>query len=306
MWSAGLHAVLAYHEVNAVKARLNFEPAAQNIDVSHYPETSVFATFKALVGHETQPQENIDPSLDLGNEYQNQSTIYRVLDNEHDDHPAKMEAYIKRMSSTFYEKEGSHFMNVTLAVAQELATRSQDQLLTRVLELWSTIHILVDHEVSWVLFEKSEHNPEAPGTTIEEVQNYQVICMQLNAAAEKKAAIISKSVLNDLERRLLLRTANQSFETFLVSIILLNCVEKSTWLFKSWEQDFLKARWPLDKTPVWYGAQGDHITDLLQMLLRMRNIPPKTFIAPETGIVTTEVEAAKEYFDKLQLNSKST
>lgn len=303
MYSAGLHAVLAYHEVNSVKSRVKLDPAPAQIEASHYPETGIFATFKALIGQDVPQEMKIDPSLELGLDFPDSPTIHRVLDNEHDDHPMKMEAYIKRMSSTFYEKEPSRFMNVTLSTALELANRNADQLLSRVLELWSTVHILVDHEVSWGLFERTDPSTD-PGNVIDEVQSYQLLCKQLNAAVEKKAAVISKSVLNDLERRLLLRSSNQAFETFLVSIILLNCVEKSTWLFKSWEQDFLKAIWPLDKTPIWYGSQGDRITDMLQMLLRMRGIPPKTFILSANGVIATEDEAAKDYFEKLQLTRR--
>jgi hypothetical protein len=307
MYSAGLHAVLAYHEVNSIKGRTKFQPSPNPIEASHYPETTVYATFNALIGQDTSPEKNIDPSLDLGLDFQHQSITHRVLDNENDDLPGKMEAYMKRMSSVFYEKEPSRFMNVTLNTAMELSIQNQDQLLTRVLELWSTVHILVDHELSWAILEKTDINADpGQGQLIEEPQNYQLLCMQLNAAVEKKAAIISKSVLNDLERRLLQRSSTSSFETFLVAIILLNCVEKSTWLFKSWEQDFLKARWPLDKTPLWYGSQGDRITEMLQMLLRMRGIPPKTYVRAADGILATDGDqAAREYFEKLQLNRKS-
>jgi hypothetical protein len=122
---------------------------------------------------------------------------------------------------------------------------------------------------------------------------------------EKKAALISKTVLNDLERRLLQRSSTSSFETFLTAIILLNCVEKSTWLFKSWEQDYLKSRWPLDKTPIWYGSQGDRITDLLQMLLRMRSIIPKTHHRLSDGMIASDGDQnARDYFESIGLNCK--
>lgn len=43
--------------------------------------------------------------------------------------------------------------------------------------------------------------------------------------------------MNELERRLLQRHHNGWFETFLVSVILLNCVERACWLFTSWENE---------------------------------------------------------------------
>jgi hypothetical protein len=196
-------------------------------------------------------------------------------------------------------------MKVTLSTAMELNIQQHDPLLARVLELWSIVHILVDHELKWGVYDKTNIDHDAPQEAHrEDSATYTLVVKQLNAAVEKKAASISKAVLSDLERRLLHRSSNKSFELFLVGIILLNCLEKSTWLYKSWEH-VLKAEWPLDKTPVWYGAQGDGITDIVQMLLRMRNIPPKTYHRVEDGLIVSDGgEAAKDYFDKLQLNCK--
>lgn len=303
MYSAGLHAVLAYHNVNAIKSQVKFHPSPNQIEASHYPETTIYATFNSLVGQDVPSEKNIDPSLDIGLEFPGPPVTHRILDNDNDDLPMKIEAYMKRMSSVFYEKEQSHFMNITLSTAVELSIQNQDVLLNRVLELWSTVHILVDPELSWSITEKTDITADSgQGSIIDDAGTYQRLCMQLNAAAEKKAALICKSVLNDLERRLLLRSSTSAFETFLVAIILLNCVEKSIWLFKSWEQDFHKPSWPLDKTPIWYGSQGDRVTDMLQMLLRMRGIPPKTYVRAEDGVLATDGDAhAKAYFEKLHL-----
>ncbi|KAH8804968.1 hypothetical protein F5884DRAFT_435760 [Xylogone sp. PMI_703] len=305
MYSAGLHAVLAYHEVNRTKSQVTFRASLHQIEASHYPESTVFAAFKALEGQNMPSMDgNIDPGLgpDFG------PHMLRILDNDNDDLPMKLEAYMKRILPVFLENEPSHFMHVTLNTAMELSVQKEDVLLTRVLELWSIVHILVDHELHWTVSERVDPSSEpGKGPVIDQSTNdvtYGLLCLQLNAAAEKKAAQICKNVLNDLERRLLQRSSTSSFETFLVAIILLNCVEKSTWLFKSWEQDSFKARWPLDKTPVWYASQGDRITDLLQMLLRMRSVPPKTYTRPEDGILATEADpVSREYFEKLRLNS---
>jgi len=68
-------------------------------------------------------------------------------------------------------------------------------------------------------------------------ESYYLMCSQLRAAVEKRAAQLSKSVMTDLERRLLLRQQSDWFDTFLVALILLNCVERTTWLFMSWGDD---------------------------------------------------------------------
>lgn len=66
-------------------------------------------------------------------------------------------------------------------------------------------------------------------------ETYDLICLQLRAHAEKRAAQLSRNVMNDLERRLLRRWQESWFETFLVAIILLNCVERMCWLYRSWD-----------------------------------------------------------------------
>jgi hypothetical protein len=304
MYSAGLHAVLAYHQVSAVKAQVLFRASPHQIEASQYPETTIYATFKALEGQQipTEGAGNIDPGL--SGDF-NINTL-RILDIDNDDLPLKLEAYMKRMMNGFFENEPSHFMHVTLNLGLQLSMQKQDALLTRVLELWSVVHILVDNELNWKMSERVNIDAEAGhGPIIEQNAddgNYGRLCLQLNAAAEKKAAQICKTVLSELERRLLQRTTATSFETFLVALIMLNCVEKSTWLFKSWEQESFSSRWPLDKQPVFYASQGEKITDMLQMLLRMRSVPPKTYTLPESGFLATDADpVAHDYFEKLQL-----
>lgn len=115
--------------------------------------------------------------------------------------------------------------------------------------------MLVDTELRW----KTYYNPTLPPTSlntlgqssddgrmpIDEISNpesYGLLCSQLRSATEKRAAQLSKSVMNDLERRLLQRQRSGWFETFLVAVILLNCVERSCWLFFSWEDEHFVQR----------------------------------------------------------------
>ena len=113
----------------------------------------------------------------------------------------------------------------------------------------------MDTELQWKTFV----NPTLPPTSmhtlapssdegrmpIDEVSNpesYGLLCSQLRSATEKRAAQLSKTVMNDLERRLLQRQQSGWFETFLVALILLNCVERTCWLFRSWDNDNYAAR----------------------------------------------------------------
>lgn len=76
-----------------------------------------------------------------------------------------------------------------------------------------------------------------PIDEVTDAESYALLCSQLRAAAEKRASQLSKTVMNDLERRLLQRQQSGWFETFLVAIILLNCVERTCWLFRSWDNE---------------------------------------------------------------------
>jgi hypothetical protein len=303
MYSAGLHAVLAYHEVSQAKNQILFRSSTHQIETSHYPESTVYATFSALEGQQLPSEGNIDPGL--SGDFS--TNTLRILDNDKDDLPKIMEAYMKRMLSVFFANEISNFMKVTLNTAQQLSMEKQDVLLTRVLELWATVHILVDHELTWNISERVNIDAEpGQGPVIDRNANdgtYGLLCLQLNAAAEMKAAELCKSVLADLERRLLQRATSGSFETFLVTIILLNCVEKSTWLFKSWEQPSFKSRWPLDKTPDHFAQQGERVTNILHELLKIRHVPPKIYTRAEDGILATDADpVAREYYQKLNLS----
>lgn len=216
----------------------------------------------------------------------------------------------------------------------------------RVLELWVATHILVDSELHW----KTYCNPTLPPTSmhslaqpsdegripIDEVANaesYALLCSQLRAATEKRASQLSKSVMNDLERRLLQRQQSGWFETFLVALILLNCVERTCWLFRSWEDDAFAQRvsslenanvfdaedsfkaltplppqWPLDKRPPYYANQGDRFSDILHMLLKMRSLPPKATPRPEDGVlkaVDGSDENAARWFDMIKVTCTS-
>lgn len=118
------------------------------------------------------------------------------------------------------------------------------------LELWLATHILVDTELHWQTFS----NPTLPPTSINTLapssdegrlplddasnpESYALLCSQLRAAAEKRTSQLSKNVMNDLERRLLQRQQSGWFETFLVALILLNSVERSCWLFRTWDNE---------------------------------------------------------------------
>ncbi|KAM3085209.1 hypothetical protein ACMFMG_003638 [Clarireedia jacksonii] len=307
MYSANLHTVLAHHEVSIAKASVNFRSSSNLIEASHFPATGIVAEFNCLEAVNIPMEGQIDPGLN--NTF---NSAYRMLDTDNEDVTAKLEAYTKRMMTVFIDNEPSRFMRTTLTTALNLSIEKQDKLLERALEFWAMVHILVDADVSWNFNEKICSGEQAGQTQAipPREPSWNTMVAQLNAAAEKKAAMMCRNILNELERRLLQHNKASSFEVFLISLIVLNCIEKSTWLFKSWEQDSFKSRWPLDKNPVWFGSQGDKLTDLLQMLLNTRSVPPKSYADSYVdGVLVVDVKVegekrdtrAHDFFNEIQL-----
>ncbi|OJJ49683.1 hypothetical protein ASPZODRAFT_128185 [Penicilliopsis zonata CBS 506.65] len=319
LYNANLHATLAYHDVSGMRNQVKFEHYAGRIEVTHFEESLVFVTFTGLQGQKPSVSA-LDPQLQgLGDDAQFQAPPHEIylLDSDADDLPGKLEMYIKKTAPFFYERESSEFMRPTLLKAAELSQQKKDILLERVLELWVATHVLVDSELRW----KTYINPTLPPTSmhtlaqptddgripVDEITNpetYGLLCSQLRAATEKRASQLSKSVMNDLERRLLQRQQSGWFETFLVAIILLNCVERTCWLFRSWEHENFAPRWPLDKRPPYYANQGERFSDILHMLLKMRSLPPKATPSLENGILKAiegSDENATQWFETIKI-----
>ena len=130
--------------------------------------------------------------------------------------------------------------------------------------------------------------------------------MQLTAAAERKAAMVSNNLLNGIQRTMQDGKSKVGFPMFLTVMIVLNCVEKTTWAFKAWEQENLRPKWPLEKAPSEYTIQGHGLCDLLRLLLTIRHILPKTtattFHSPIT--TTSEDPVTQKYFKDLNVSSE--
>ncbi|KAJ5698591.1 hypothetical protein N7462_000596 [Penicillium macrosclerotiorum] len=319
LYNANLHATLAYHDTNAIRNQIKFEHYAGRIEVTHMEESMVYVTISGLQGHRASVSA-LDPQLQgLGDDqFSGPPQEIYLLDSDADDIPTKLELYIKKTGAFFIERETSPFMKPTLQLASELSQTKKDTLLERAVDLWVATHILVDTELNWKTF----CNPTLPPTSmhslsqpsdegrlpIDEVtdhESYNLLGSQLRAAMEKRAMQLSKSVINDLERRLLQRQKTGWFETFLVAIVLLNCVERTCWLFRSWDNESFAQRWPLDKRPPYYFNQSERFADILHMLLRMRSLPPKTTIRPDNGTlkaVDGSDENAMRWFDMIQVS----
>jgi hypothetical protein len=321
LYSAGLHSVLAFHAISQAKGQIRLDQTSGRLEFTHFPDSGIFATFTALKCQTQSHSAEIDPAI-LASISPAQ---LEIIDTE-DDISGKLDLYIKKIAPFFIESENSGFMKTTLNTAFGLDSTNQDGLLTKVAELWNLTRALTSPSIDWHVFSNPSLAPmmapstmvssdletihRTPITSVNNQSSYNLIKMQLVGATEKRAAYLARIVMNDLERRLLQRQQTSPFETFLVAVILLACVERMCWLFRTWESgnniadsqltgtalpqpqtddniaQALQAappsdnpsrntKWPLDKPPASYSQQGERFSDILLMLLKMRSVPPK-------------------------------
>lgn len=304
MYSSGLHSVLACAEVNKVKNQIEFQASALGIEACHSSESTTFVSVDALEGQQAHANSNIDPHLSDDSH----TTLVKLIDSNVD-LPLKIEKYVQHMLPTFIQRETSAFMRTTLNTAQEVCDVTSEPLLGHILEFWATVNIFVNHELQWKLSESAEANA-APGQGTSILPDstdgtYPVICLQLNAAAEKRAAVLCKSVLQQLDKRLLVPKFQPHFDLYIGSVILLSCFEKSAWVFKSWEQESFSSRWPLAQAPDQYIRNAETVISLIQILLNNRKVTPTITQRDDGVLVSSHSEDARIYFERLNLTCKS-
>ncbi|KAI7330121.1 hypothetical protein KC315_g5835 [Hortaea werneckii] len=171
----------------------------------------------------------------------------------------------------------------------------QDSLLKNVLELWFATTLLsraenVMVETRYNADRSPLNEPESldwtgsdKSTNIEALSpaSAKLVQRQLLAALEARCEKLGKSVINEIERRLLQRAQVSRFSTFLSSVLLLSAVERTSSLYENFAteleaQNNSPTSWPLEAPPSRLWIQGPHFADLLIMLLRMRALPPQT------------------------------
>ena len=296
LYSAGVQVVLSQNRINLLKEQLTLLNNGAVVEVTHFSETDKHISLAAAeadlgsLGHETDKKP---------------SNQVIMIDQDKDDVPGKVEAYVLDVLDLFIDREPSKFMQVTLAAAKQ----HEDELLGKALELWGLVES-IDRERQWSIVEKksadaAEGHPITEAETGNEADIYTMVCMQLNAAAERKANSTSKALLNLMDRQLADSKTKVGFNIFLTSLIFLNCVEKSTWAFKAWEQDHLRPGWPLERDPSVFTQQGGNLAGLIKMLLGIRKALPQTYRDSEGKLATHDTdEAISSYFHALDMDCK--
>ncbi|KXJ92399.1 hypothetical protein Micbo1qcDRAFT_162673 [Microdochium bolleyi] len=299
LYSAGVQVVMAQKRFNSYKTSHSLANTGVVVEASHFPETGHHIVFEVLQGCPKEPDESTVAALGgMGL----QPVI--LLDNDKEDVPAKIETYMRQILPDLISREPSSYVRVTLETAVQVAHTTNDELLRRSLELWSIVEIM-DRERQWTMLAKSSSDDFEDHWIKDESDSepYTNICMQLNAGAERKAAAASKSLLNGIQRNLQDGKLKLGFPMFLTVMLFMNCVEKTTWAFKAWDQENLRPKWPLEKQPSSFTNQGHGLCELLRMLLSIRHILPKTTSTDSTVPIVSDDQdpVVQKYFQDLSI-----
>ncbi|KAF2637957.1 hypothetical protein P280DRAFT_431982 [Massarina eburnea CBS 473.64] len=336
LYSAGLFGVLGFHAVSQAKNQIRLNQMPGRIEATHYPDSGIFATFTPLKCQSQLHGQEIDPSILASLS----PTQLEIIDSD-DDISGKVDLYIKKINDAFWESETSAFMKATINTALSVKSDNADNLLMKVLELWNLTRILTSPDMEWHFFSNPSLSPalapsiltssdletinRSPITSAANNTSYELIKMQLMGATEKRAASLARIVMHGLEKRLLARQQASPFETFIIAVVLLSCVERMCWLFRTWEEDQTPTpgdhartqplhhqtstegdiaqalqslppdgtlqtaarhpKWPFDKQPAYYSQQGERFSDILLMVLKMRSVPPKPQASGPDGML---------------------
>lgn len=309
------------------------------IEATLFPDIKTYATFPASMTPPTAP-----------------SLIFMLnYRRDPDTMAAVLERYLHMVIMHCISREPSSFMRSTLELATELSVDHNDSLLGKLINLWAATNILISNEPIWSVFYEPNHSPvmEAVDHTEEgasspsdkdssdrkafppDTRDYAIIYAQLQHATERYCQKQAKFVMNELERRLLQRQQSSSFLTFLAAVILLNCVERMTGLYRSFdpakpppnedlhtqlttandsneegsphqpvaspsETPDRPVDWLLEDPPSRFWPQGASFSNLLHLLLRMRGLPPATLVRHDGTISVVPSSHNKAYSSETQ------
>ncbi|KAK3698447.1 hypothetical protein LTR37_016917 [Vermiconidia calcicola] len=291
LWSTRLFYSRASVQVPAAIHGLQQQPLPGRIEVRFFGKSELCMSFAAKTYSKSGAP--LDPSL-RQEKLSDDEEIW-LLD-EGEGISDKLELYANQVGALCMDEEHSHVLRDTLQRAQMLAraeeaeqaakvTDAQDQQLARsyynpqrqlvknVLELWVQTKLLTSADEQTLQLRNnpckaSRLQPEQVDWTAE-AQDYKtrdipvsspshrLIHAQLMAALEARCNKLSKTVMNELERRLLQRQQVSRFATFIAAVVLLNCVERMTGLYRAF--DNVDTKYDLSE-----GVQGSSKDDAMK------------------------------------------
>lgn len=300
LYTAGVQIVLAQNKINSLRGAMSLENNGVQIVASIFPEAGTNISLPAMVAMAPQETTNSPPIVAPGGVV--------MIDNDSVDVPFRLETYMREILGQLIARENpGSLIRITLDTAEQLLRENEDTLLRRAIDLWGLVEML-DLERQWTIFEAAHGSMDNTRLIKDETDHdiFDMICLQLTAAAERRAGATSKTLMNSMQRVLQDSKTKVGFGIFLTSVILLSCIEKTTWAFKAWEQDNLRQGWPLsDRQPSVFTQQGYVIAEQLRILLGIRKCLPRTALDAKGFLITLENDPAiEQYYARLRLNGE--
>jgi hypothetical protein len=320
LFSTGLQSILCYRDVTAIKAATTSEAFDGYIEAFHFDQVPAAITFKVLQA-KTSSQDEGSGRYSVTSESAIETQCGRLMldpDTDDADLNSRMESYLKAVSLTLMDSELSPIVSATLETARNLVLMHSDSILERTMELWSAVLLLVDSNFMFKFVARpgtadpvscTQQSSETglPLSRTDWPHSFILINLQLRAIVDKWAGNLARSIMIDLERRLVQRSTEDRSHTFIAAVLLLNCMERMCWHFAKWEQEPLRDSWPLDQPPNKFAGEGDAFARLLDTLLGWRGISPTVTIDPERKIIVAvgnADELIRDWFEKIAVTTE--
>lgn len=321
IYNARVQAIQCSREVETRKSSWNLKHPIAVLDATQ-AGTGVAFSAEVILG--TRLGEGFDPTLpaDLQD---NPRTVVMIADDEHQLACERMEVYAREVLPELVGVEESAFSRVTLETAQQVLAqeshiaeqegsehkRRANKNLKLALELWAYVEI-IEREEKWTYNVRASDEARTKAHSItrdSDADLFKTLGLQLCTAAEVQAETIAKQLFRHITSQLSDGKAHIGRSMFFAIMLLLICIEKTTWAFMSWEKiPDLRTKWPLERQPNSYTGQGDNIARDLRTLLEIRQQLPTTAVREEDGVlVDVNPESPyQSYFQQINLNGKSS
>jgi hypothetical protein len=296
----GLYQTFCVHDINAAKSAMRFVPVPGKLLIKYFEDADPLM-LRALGGSMYNCAiDVIGPSLSMVPIVQGATAQTMVVDDEANDVPAILEEYIQKHMTCFFEQEASPIVESAAVLAYNLSKDSKDALLKNAVELWMLTTMLADPTTLWKIaipqnlprgsFRFSPDEAAAGSTMDEQTdqQSFSLIYSQLQSSLERLLTKLSTHVLHKFERRLMRPASLNHFETFLMAIILINCVERHSWIFHSWTDESNADKWPLDHSPTALISQAEQVANVIAFMTKVRNLTSRITEDTTAGILKAE------------------
>ena len=300
----GLHQAISVCEMNAVKSNTRFIQGPCTLRVKYFAEADPIE-LNALVTYVSEP--SVDHPFSVVQNGQSSAVKTVILDNEASDLPTIFEEYIQKEAAHFFEQEESPIIKSAAMLVHQYGQESEDVLLKTVADLWMSTTMISDPRKVWSIsaledvsqgssdFHNNKTAAGRPANGHIDQQSYALIMSQLKSGLERLATKLSTHAMNKFEKRMLRPVSSNQFETFLIAFILINCVERHSWIFHNWTDRLRAERWPLNQPPADIITQAEQATSVIAFMINIRNLTSKTTETAAGGVLQAEHPTDKKY-----------